>query len=86
METRESGSGREVGGTPKEACQAPSPHRLAPLQGSQVQAEEMNMQVTLSRPYGAYMTFLSLGTGLFLTQSRKDMSVGRQGSLRLKAD
>ena len=52
---------------PREARQALSPLRFAPLQGSQAQAEEMNMQVTLSIPDGDCLTFHSLGTGLSLT-------------------
>lgn len=60
-------SGRKVGRTPREAHQALSPLRFAPLQGSQAQAEEMNMQVTLSSPDGDCLTFHTLGTGLSLT-------------------
>jgi hypothetical protein len=60
-------SGRKVGRTPREARQALSPLRFAPLQGSQAQAEEMNMQVTLPIPDGDCLTFHSLGTGLSLT-------------------
>lgn len=60
-------SGRKVGRTPREAHQALSPLRFAPWRGSQAQAEEMNMQVTLSSLDGDCLTFHSLGTGLSLT-------------------